>query len=60
MQLCETIDNLTGARRYYRNGIRCTRDRYESAKFGRRLDCFHTITRGNLTSHHCSATSIGN
>ncbi len=53
MSLCETINNRTGARRYFIDGRRVTRDAMDAAKFWRRIDCLVTLTRGEVTRHLC-------
>lgn len=58
MQFMEAVNNRTGARTYYIDGRRVSRDVFEQEKFGRKLDTFHTETRGGLTRHfsHTTAT----
>ena len=56
--LLETINTRTGARRFYINGRRVTRDTMAAAKMQARLDTFHTITRGHIVRHRCEATRV--
>jgi len=55
MQLCETVNNVTGARRYYADGKRISRALIVAIKGDSRLECFQTITRGAMTRHYSIA-----
>jgi len=50
--LLMTVNKKTGARRYYINSRRVSREKFDAAKMWRRLDTFQTVTRGNLTRHY--------
>lgn len=50
--LLVTVNNKTGVRRYYINSRRVTKAKFDAAKHGRRLDTFHTVTRGKITRHY--------
>lgn len=41
--------------RFYINGIRSTREAFESAKHGARLECFLTQTTGRTLRQFCVA-----
>ena len=45
MQLIKTA--TTRGTRYYINGRRVTRDAYDLAKMGKRLECLHTVKHGD-------------
>ena len=54
MQLIQTI-SPSGAKRYFIEGKRTTRERYELAQLWRRLECFRTtITRGTIRHYVCA------
>lgn len=55
MSFRETVNNRTGVRRFYVNGRRVTSDTMNAAKFGRSVNTFQTITRGDMTRHYCEA-----
>jgi hypothetical protein len=59
MQLCETINGTTGARRYYVDGRRISGPAFGAIK-GRasRLDCLHTVTRGAMVRHYSCARLV--
>ncbi len=42
--------------RYYANGKRVSRDRFDEIKFGRNLDTFLTIRKGATYFHYCRAS----
>ena len=54
MRLLVVENNRTGARRYFVDSRRVTREAYDAASFWRRTECLHTTTRGNLTRHFAS------
>lgn len=58
MQICETLNNATGARRYYADGKRISRALLVAIKGDSRLDCFQTVTRGTVTRHYCQARKV--
>jgi len=51
-----TVNNRTGARRYFINGRRVSRAAQDRAQFWMRLDSFLTMTRGDVTRHWCSGS----
>lgn len=53
MTLTKTTNNRTGARRYFVDGRRVTREAYDAAMFWRRVDTFLTVTRGDVTRQYC-------
>ena len=60
MQFRETINNRTGAVRYYVNGRRVTRGVFETFKaICVRLDTFAAWTRGDLSRMTCHGTRVG-
>lgn len=49
-----TTATTTGTR-YYIEGKRVSRDAFDLAKFGRRLECLQTVRIKNGYRHHCIA-----
>jgi len=50
MQLIKTV--TTRGTRYYINGRRVTRDAYDTAKIGKRLECLQTVRFGDGWKHY--------
>lgn len=53
MEFLTTTNNATGARRYFVDGRRVSRERFDAAKMWKRLDTFQTITRGGMVRQYC-------
>lgn len=54
MQFTRTTNHRTGRTRYYVNGKRVNRDRYEGLKFWKRLCSFQTEITEEHTRQHCA------
>lgn len=55
MQLCETVNERTGARRYYADGKRISRALIVAIKGDHILDTFETVIRGKTIRHYSCA-----
>lgn len=55
MQLCETINRATNARRYYADGTRISRALIVAIKSDHRLDTFQTVRTRTHTRNFCQA-----
>lgn len=50
---CETINEATGCRRYYLDGLRVSAAKFRAAKFMATLDSFITRRERGLVKHFC-------
>lgn len=53
LSACETINEATGSRRYYLDGIRVSAAKFSAAKFMATLDSFITRRERGLLKHFC-------
>jgi hypothetical protein len=54
MTFTKTTNHRTNRTRYFVDGKRVSRDRYEGLKFWKRLNCFFTETNEKYTRQHCA------
>jgi len=54
MTFTRTTNHATGRTRYFVNGKRVSRDRYEGLKFWKRLNSFCTETNEKYTRQHAA------
>lgn len=53
LSACETINEATGCRRYYLDGLRVSAAKFRAAKFMATLDSFITRRERGLVKHFC-------
>lgn len=53
LNACETINEATGCRRYYLDGLRVSAAKFRATKFMATLDSFITRRERGLVKHFC-------
>jgi len=57
MQLCETVNKVTGNKRYYADSVQINRDRYDFLKIMYKTwSCLHSVSDDTHTRHYMTVT----